>query len=147
TLNGFTNITVVVAAAGSTDGFVSLSNQSRSDRSRLTLDGPGVNDARQAFVVPMVRLDTLLRAHGLDRVDLLKDDVEGFELEVLQGTGDALAGVRNVIVEMLPDAPADKTEAAARLLHASGFRLSDVEGADWQPGQTCVENNVWARRD
>jgi len=146
-LNGFINIIVVVGAVGAADGFVSLSNQPRSDRSRLTLDGAGVNDGRQAFVVPTIRLDTLFKAHGLDRVDLLKVDVEGFELEVLRGAGDALADVKNVIVEMLPDAQAEKTEAAARLLQASGFRLSDVEGTDWQPGQTCVENNVWARRD
>jgi hypothetical protein len=27
-----------------------------------------------------------------------------------------------------------------------GFQLFDVEGIAWQPGQACVENNIWACR-
>ncbi len=145
-LNGFTNITVVVAAAGRADGSISLRNQSRSDRSRLTLNGAGVNDEPTAFVVPMLRLDSLFAAQRLDRVDLMKVDVEGCELDVLLGAGDSLDRVKNIVVEILPEATAEKANETARLLRASGYLLSDVEGADWQPGRTCVENNVWARR-
>ena len=36
-LNGFTNIVVVAAAVGEAEGFASLQNQARHDKSRLTL--------------------------------------------------------------------------------------------------------------
>ena len=39
-----------------------------------------------------------------------------------------------------------KTAAIEQTLTAHGFRIFDVEGVPWQPGQTCVENNIWARR-
>lgn len=35
--------------------------------------------------VPAFRLDTLLKAHGIERVDFIKMDVEGAEMKVLQG--------------------------------------------------------------
>lgn len=40
--------------------------------------------------VPLTTLDDALRTHGIDRVDLLKIDVEGFEPNVLAGARQAL---------------------------------------------------------
>jgi FkbM family methyltransferase len=148
-LNGFSNIVVIAAAVGEAEGFVSLQSQARHDRSRLTLAGPGVNDGALTFVVPKITLLWLVGAYGVQPVKLLKIDVEGFELEVLSGAGDALgtvAAFENIVFEVLPGEGEDRTRTIERLLRDRGYHMFDVEGAAWRPGQACVENNVWARR-
>jgi hypothetical protein len=45
-------------------------------------------------------LDALAEVRGLDRVDLLKIDVEGAELDVLEGARDTLARTAHVIMEI-----------------------------------------------
>jgi FkbM family methyltransferase len=145
-LNGFTNITVVVAAVDEADGFTLLKNQSRQDKARLTLAGPGVNDGATTFVVPKITLRWLLETYKLRTVNLLKIDVEGFELEALKGAGDEMRAIENIVFEVLPGEDADKTSAIERKLRDCGFQMFDVDGAEWRPGHACSENNVWARR-
>jgi len=145
-LNGFSNITVVAAAVGEADGFTSLRSQSRHDKARLTLAGPGVNDGALTFVVPKITLRWLIETYKLRPLTLLKIDVEGFELEVLRGAGDTSREIENIVFEVLPDEEADRTLAIERKLRDCGFQMFDVDGAAWRPGQACTENNVWARR-
>jgi FkbM family methyltransferase len=145
-LNGFTNITVVASAVAEADGFMSLKNQSRQDKARLTLAGPGVNDGALTFVVPKITLLWLFETYKLRPVTLLKIDVEGFELEVLKGAGDAIRAIENIVFEVLPSEDAEKTRAIERILRDCGFQMFDVDGAAWRPGQACTENNVWARQ-
>jgi FkbM family methyltransferase len=145
-LNSFANIVVMAAAAGDADDFIALKSQSKRDRSRLTLAGPGVNDGALTFIVPKITLSWLFKTYELHRVNILKIDVEGFELEVLQGARDAIELVDNIVLEVLPEERIDKGRAIEQMLCAHGFHVFDVEGIPWQPGQTCVENNIWARR-
>ena len=123
-LNGFTNITVVAAAVDEADGFVALKNQSRQDKARLTLAGPGVNDGALTFVVPKITLRWLIESYKLRQVNLLKVDVEGFELEVLNGAGDAMRAIENIVFEILPGEDTDRTRAIER--NIATFRLPNV---------------------
>jgi FkbM family methyltransferase len=144
--NGFANITVIAAAVAEADGFAALKNQTRQDKARLTLAGPGVNDGALTFIVPKITLRWLLETYKLRPVHLLKIDVEGFEREVLDGAGDAIRAIENIVFEVLPGEEADRTLAIERMLRDGGFQMFDVEGAPWRPGHACAENNVWARR-
>lgn len=45
----------------------------------------------QAEVVPVTTIDDEFEAHGLDRIDFMKIDVEGAELRVLRGAGRCLS--------------------------------------------------------
>jgi FkbM family methyltransferase len=79
----------------------------RPGRAVLRTPGPGAGTAslferRDSYLPPATRtdlvavttVDGLLAEHGLDRVDLLKLDIEGGELDGLRGAGAALAAGR-----------------------------------------------------
>ena len=86
-----------------------MKNQSRQDKARLTLAGPGVNNGALTFVVPKITLRWLLETYEMRSVNLLKIDVEGFELKVLKGAGDAMRAIENIVFEVLPGEDADRT--------------------------------------
>jgi FkbM family methyltransferase len=50
--------------------------------------------------IPVKRLDSLLAQHGLEGPTLLKVDVQGMELDVLQGAGDALQNMDVIVLEV-----------------------------------------------
>lgn len=70
------NLTLVRAAAGDSDGTV-----------RIETDGGNLGASHVSATgdveVPSQRLSTILAGHGIDRVDALKIDVEGYEDRVL----------------------------------------------------------------
>lgn len=78
------------------------------------------------ILVPVRTLDDILDEHGVGRVDLLKIDVEGFELKVLAGTERALAQrrVRAVLCEFSDQClrlGGNSPEALWRKLADAGF--------------------------
>ena len=56
------------------------------------------SEAKQALTVPIMALDQLVRARDMKRVDLIKIDVEGFELGVLKGGRKTIRRFRPTIV-------------------------------------------------
>ncbi|RWA05913.1 hypothetical protein EKO27_g9192 [Xylaria grammica] len=90
-------------------------------------------DGAQEFDVKLERLsDVLSRRPEFSRIDFLKVDVEGAELEVLRGLDDAHWGiVRNVVLETW-DASGVRGEIE-ELLRAKGFTLK-CEEAPWSKG-------------
>lgn len=94
----------------------------------------------QARTLPEAR-----RALGVETIDLLKVDVEGAELEVLQGLGDDPAEwdrVRSAVLEV-HDVDG-RLEAVCRLLERHGLGRLAVEAEDGFEG--TVLRNVYARR-
>jgi FkbM family methyltransferase len=143
--NNFANLKLLVAAAGARDSAVELSDQTAADRSVLTLLDRGGKNEAQKFEVPLVRLDTAFARHGVKLVKLLKLDVEGYELEVVQGLGTRLSDVQNLIFEVLENTDRDRAGALTKLLADNGFDLLTIEGTPWQGGMSIPENNLWAR--
>jgi FkbM family methyltransferase len=73
------------------------------------------------------RLDSLIDACGLHRVDLVKIDVEGHEPEVLQGMGPFLEKFRpTLLIEVLSDDAGERLEAALGDLGYLYFDLDDA---------------------
>ncbi|MFC5115038.1 FkbM family methyltransferase [Amycolatopsis halotolerans] len=74
---------------------------------------------------PVVTISGMLRANGIERVDLLKIDVEKSELEVLAGVEDAdWARIDQVVAEV---SGAAEAEQAAALLRRHGFAVEVTE--------------------
>lgn len=86
--------------------------------------------------VPVARLDDLLASGAVAPPDLIKLDVQGFELAVLRGGETALASARAVLCEVSTRAFYDGQALFGDVLshlEARGFRLHAL-GANLEPG-------------
>ncbi|QWD20097.1 FkbM family methyltransferase [Polynucleobacter paneuropaeus] len=87
---GIKNVYTICSAVGSDDGVVSLYDYASSDGSSHASIYKGViEDVHHAPSIrhetALTKLDTFCRAKGINKIFLLKVDVEGNELEVLRG--------------------------------------------------------------
>ena len=92
-------IEAVNAAVGDTDGeatfFVNQFDQTNSllpgdpHAGQYLLDAGGLTP-RAELTVPVLTLDRFCAAHGVDRIDVLKLDAQGYELRVLDGARELL---------------------------------------------------------
>lgn len=118
-MNGFGNVGVESCAVGESRGTVSFSDL-RSD------DQNAVDPARKGVEVPLVPLDELLPESRVPHVNLLKVDVEGFELPALRGAPRLLRRVDRILIESSARHCArygyDPREVYT-LLREAGFRL------------------------
>jgi FkbM family methyltransferase len=89
-LNDCTNVIVIGKVVGSSDGVVKIKNQSnsavRSDRST-------------GLAVQCISVDQFC-SEALIRPDIIKIDVEGFEIDVLKGARDVLAQHPGIFIEI-----------------------------------------------
>lgn len=146
-INEFSNVEVVIAAAGNRSAGVMLHEQGVRDKARLSIVLPSMNDRPLKFRVPMIRLDDLLDERGDRDVRLLKVDVEGYESMVLEGAGSRLDCVCNVILELLPECrETAETEMMLTRLVDAGFELRNIRGEPWTSESRLPENNLWAVR-
>jgi FkbM family methyltransferase len=135
--NGLDAVDVVGVAVGERTGTTTLRSPGGGypDRSRLAaVDGRAVPesgpDGGRTHEVETVTLADLFRDRDLDRVALMKVDVEGHELSVLRGLGDRIDGVEALLLEVHGDAhsAADREELADLLAGFSAFAVVDPEG-------------------
>jgi FkbM family methyltransferase len=109
--NGYRNVQLLQAAAGAQEGSVTITDTPGSSTTHIVRNAPGLN-------VPLRRLDALLAEHDF-QPDVVKIDVEGFELDVLRGLGERLKDVRVLFVEIngLSNCRDAGSEALVEFLH------------------------------
>ena len=73
-------------AVGQENKMISLSNDDFTQSKRVVGEG----------TIPMVTVDSL----GMDDVDLIKIDVEGYEMEVLKGATETLKNIQYLMIEL-----------------------------------------------
>jgi len=120
-LNGFRNVRLVNAALGEREGEAEL-HVPLVYHGTASLRG----DWERRFATRTVRvrvttLDGLVEYLGLERIDWLLVDVEGYELEVLRGGLGALGRVQRAIVEV----SLGNLGAVPALLERAGLRLAE----------------------
>lgn len=80
------NISIFKHALGNSEGIVRMQGYNDFLAGSFVADAYEVhNDNHFLEAVPIKRLDDCFQSFGLDRIDVMKVDVEGFELEVFEG--------------------------------------------------------------
>jgi FkbM family methyltransferase len=149
---GVDNVTVSDRALGDHRGSGEMSMPTRHGipvhgRSFITdeADGLGPNaefSSEQRLPVALSTLDTAVRAAGLERVDLVKIDVEGYEPAVLRGAEWTLAHHRpTVLLEIerrhLAKFGVEPVDLVAAM-HAQGYDMAALWDGRWYPVETVT---------
>jgi FkbM family methyltransferase len=97
-LNGVANVTAIEAAISDADGEVTFSDTNDPATNRiLEADDHGLTVVARS-------LDSFCHEYALERIDFLKIDVEGAELDVLHGAANQFSNgaIRSGIIEICP---------------------------------------------
>ena len=93
--------------------------------------------SNSSITVPVTTIDQFCEDQGIDRVDLLKVDVQGFEGEVLAGAVRTLRNVDAVMVEIslydFYDKASDSFFEVSSRMRDSGFALWDISKVSKNP--------------
>jgi FkbM family methyltransferase len=124
-LNGLANITVMECAAGATRGRERLLRVEDLSWSHLESRGPhpGTIDSVEVDVVP---IDELVRSGELPPPTAVKIDVEGSEIDVLEGMAETIERHRPAIVCELHETAA----LFADLMERHGYAVENLEGTE-----------------
>lgn len=92
-LNSWDNVETVHAALSSQDGEIDISTCQERTMAKVGLERTGQTKVKS------MRLDTILEQRGIGIVELCKIDVEGHEVQVLNGGSDSLHKIKRIIIE------------------------------------------------
>lgn len=90
-LNNITNIFTYEVAVGSKDGRAHIQEPPESNSGLGKIGALGIN-------VPITTLDTFVKDNYLKKIDLIKLDIEGGELEALKGAVDTLKKFKPIVI-------------------------------------------------
>ena len=128
-LNGFEDVQVVAKAVSNAGGSGTLVLSSHDGGAALQ-DSTDQAGTTETIVVELVSLDDFVAQHPALAPNLVKIDVEGAELLVLQGMAKVLAEFRPIIIFELDDETADglkrKLDACTQYLEAANYTISDL---------------------
>jgi FkbM family methyltransferase len=129
---------------GSSEMVIPMSEDGTLNHYDGSLSGDSANPTEgRTVAVETTTLDDFCTHHGLDRIDFIKCDVEGHEIEVLEGARRTLLHHRPThLIEV--NEPLDAGGHGGRVLekvHELGYEVhSLVDGAlkPWEPGEVNV---------
>jgi FkbM family methyltransferase len=128
----FTNVSVVQKAVTSRSGLVPL-YLSRWGSSDHRIYDPG--DNREALLVESVSIDEFVTLEGLQRVDVIKVDIQGAEVEAIKGMVHTIRtkNLRYLFIEFYPAglyASGNSSEELLNLLFDLGFTSWRIDEQD-----------------
>lgn len=97
-MNGFRSVRVEPCALGSASSKSEFFAVVRGDMTRGGLRPPASPDAVKPLAVEVVSLDQYVLNRSMDRIDVMKLDVEGGELDVFRGATRVLTEMRPMII-------------------------------------------------
>lgn len=107
--------------------------------------GVGSSESQRVVPVPAIDLQTFVSEHDLDRIDILKLDIEGAEIEVLDATPDRLLrSIRQISIEFHDFngvVPRGEVRRIAQRLKGLGFAC--FRFPPWRYVDTLFVNRDW----
>lgn len=101
---GFRNVYLTHSAVGSYSGSIMLHENMSSDMSSVLEPGPDSwGSIYRVTETPIITVDDYCLRNGITKIDVLKSDTQGFELDVLRGSEAMLSGgkVHLVLLELI----------------------------------------------
>ena len=141
-LNGLKNVTVVKCGLGATEGTMELFQLSKTNSGMATLAASAREHAVGSETVDVKRLTTIAAQTGIDKIDAVKIDVEGAEMEVLLGADDFLSHHRPafMLIECVDKYLARFGASSAGLveyLRNRGYDITALHRGRWEPVQSA----------
>lgn len=135
--NGRTHVTLIRSALGDSDGTgaLFLHPANKGKHSFVPTDPP--EDEGDRLLVPITTLDRSLPAIGIEHVDVVKIDVEGWEAHVIRGMRETIT--RNLPFLFFEYAPArireagEDPDAMLAFLEQTGYRFALIGEKDGVP--------------
>jgi FkbM family methyltransferase len=136
------NFVVLPMAVSDTDGIANFFiNAETGSHSLMHLNHENVevwNNGAVDFSVtaevptPTIRIDTFMRLAKLQRIDFLKVDAEGSDLQVIQSAGERLKDIRKIkaeveVLERLTYSGSHTKSEMIEFMQSKGFALTDVD--------------------
>lgn len=114
--NTLRNVTLVHGAVGNSDGHGTMYLSELSNRHTMIAPTKG---ERECIGVDVFKIDTLVQRLGLPSVDCVRMDIEGYEIEAMDGMMETLRKFRPILVmELHPDlAGGERIAGLLQLLH------------------------------
>jgi FkbM family methyltransferase len=147
-LNANASIVVVATAVGGSRSLACLTPPLPGNLGTRRIGSPTGDSSREQYV-PTIPIDELLLTLGVERVKLMKLDIEGYELEALRGLNlQSCHAPENIISEHSARAAGNQAclTACEALLESSGYKPFTVTGRPYFAGVQLIEENLWWRR-
>ena len=142
-LNSFNNVIVNNIGLGNETGEFSLVVDTPTNRggNRIQLDNP---DGKEVVKIKVHKLDDWIGSANIVKVNLIKIDVEGFEMNVLKGSLETLKTHRPVFFIELDDNNLKMVGASAKVLveflEINGYSVVNAETDERVTGSSNFEN-------
>jgi FkbM family methyltransferase len=134
-LNGFDNVEVIPVALGEADGSLPIYDQQSAYADGTRNEGlpslfRSASRSQPIEIVPVRRLDDVLAELGVEKVDVIKLDIEGAEWMALRGALKTITQSRpTLILEIAREtcrAGGHEPEALAQWLASLDYRLEEI---------------------
>ncbi|MBB3057093.1 FkbM family methyltransferase [Mucilaginibacter gotjawali] len=147
-LNKAKNIIPVNIGLSDKDSFGYLVNPSPANSGTFQVVDNSNDDL--SYLIRLGTLSEIVKHYNLPSIDLMKIDVEGFEMNVFKGFfGQNLVKPKNIIMEFsdLTERTGYKKEEVYNYIIDQGYEAYNVLGDKFRLGDDYPEANLWFRRN
>jgi len=144
-LNRFSNVRPVLGAISSKPGIVNINIPAYWNMGNTQINNDTENEGFDNYLASAFSIVSLLEKYEIQRIDLVKIDVEGHELDVLNSLFEQNIFPLNIIFEFIPHL-FTQSPAVIGLLTMKGYIIKDIEGNSHSPENKVPEQNLWAQK-
>ena len=144
-------IRIVCAALSNRSGLLNFTMPPPTNRGASREATTQQLDQTDWYVVPCVTLAAVLEHFSVERIRVVKIDVEGSELRVLQGllNADHPCRPEHILFEFLPRyfSYGEHPQDLLNYLRTHKYEILNVDGVPYSYEDEIPEDNLWARRE